>query len=324
MRSRNWFVMLIVFTLVGLLSACTLPLTTPTPPPVSDSDMATRVAKILTEMPSPTSALATGELPPLATEPAPAETAAPTTEVATAEVPTNEPAATEPLPIPSATATLVTPTATATATPYPGFTPPPDNPRTKLGTASWTDTLNNGDNWPTGPDKYTSIAFGEGKLKLTGLTTTDGWRLATTEKLANMYLEMTVSTGTCSGSDRYGFIFRVPNSREANRGYLFGVSCDGSYSLREWDATIGAKGSMTTHVNWTNSPAIQAGSNKNNTIGVMAIGDKIVLYANGVLLKEVTDNTFSEGSFGLFIGARETSNFTISVDEIAYWKNPAP
>lgn len=323
MRSKNWIVIVSIFSLFVLLSACTLPLTTPTPPPVSDSEMATRVAKILTEMPSPTSALATGELPPLATEPPPAETSSITTGVATTEVPASEPTATEPLPIPTATATLVPPTITPTSTPYPGFTPPPDNPRTKFGTPTWTDTFKNGDNWPTGPDKYTSIDFSGNKLKLTGLTTTDGWRLVATEKLANMYIEMTVSTGTCSGSDRYGFIFRVPNARDANRGYLFGVTCDGNYSLREWDATIGSKGSMTTHVNWTNSPAIQAGSNKSNTIGVLAIGDKIVLYANGVLLKEVKDNTFSEGSFGLFIGARETSNFTITVGEISYWKNPA-
>lgn len=320
MHPKNLLIVVSIFVVLGLLSACTLPLTTPTPPPVSDSDMATRVAKILTEMPSPTSALPTGELPPVVTTTS--EPPAQVTAESPTEAPPEPPAVT--VVIPTATATLIPATATTTATPFPGFTPPPDNPRTKLGTATWTDPLDDGDNWPTGPDKYTSIDFSGGKLKLTGLTTTDGWRLAATEKLANFYLEMTVSTGNCSGTDRYGFIFRVPNAREANRGYLFGVSCDGSYSLREWDATIGSKGQMTTHINWTNSPAIQAGSNKTNTIGLMAVGDKLVLYANGVLLKEVTDNTFLEGSLGLFVGARETSNFTISVDEIAYWKNPNP
>ena len=318
MHSKNWFRMIIVMTLLGLLSACTLPLTTATPPPVSDSDMATRVAKILTEMPTTTSAIPTGELPPI-----PTSTPEVTIETATLEVesPTSMPPTSTPEP--TATNTSLPPTATIVASVAPGFTPPPDNPRTKLGTANWTDPMDDGDNWPTGPDKYTSIGFSDGKLKLTGLTTTDGWRLVSTEKLTNMYLEMTVSTGNCSGSDRYGFLFRVPNAFEANRGYLFGISCDGSYSFREWDATIGAKGLMTTHINWTNDTAIQAGSNKTNTIGVMAVGDKLVLYANGVLLKEVKDGTFTEGSFGIFVGARETTNFTISVDEISYWKNPS-
>lgn len=322
MNTKNWYRLLIFFTMLVLLSACTLPLTTATPPPVSDSDMATRVAKILTEMPSPTSSLPTGELPPLKTEVL--ETSQPpqdATAMATSEQATEIPATA--IIEPTATATLVPPTATLTSTPQAGFTPPPDNPRAKLGTATWTDTMNNGDNWPTGADKYTSINFSDGKLKLAGLTTTDGWRLVATEKLANMYLEMTVSTGNCSGSDRYGFFFRVPNAVDANRGYLYGITCDGNYSLREWDATIGSKGQMTNLISWTASSAIQAGSNKTNTIGVMAVGDRMVLYANGVLLKEVSDSTFKEGSIGLFVGARETSNFTISVDEIAYWKNPA-
>ncbi len=319
MRPTILFRIIILIVFIGLLSACTLPLTTATPPPVSDSEMATRVAKILTEMPSPTGAVPTGELPPLPTA-TPEVTVEPVADTATPEPeqPTQIPA-TATLEL---SATPVPPTATAMVTVAPGFTPPPDNPRTKLGTASWTDNLDDGDNWPTGPDTYTAINFGDGKLKLTGLTTTDGWRLVSTEKLSSMYLEMTVSTGTCTGSDRFGFLFRVPNAAEANRGYLFGVSCDGSYSFREWDATIGSKGQMTTHINWTNASAIQAGSNKSNTIGVLAIGDRIVLYANGVLLKELKDSTFTEGSFGIFIGARETDNFTISVDEIAYWKNP--
>ena len=324
MRSLKKFHLITIITLVGLLSACSLPLTT-TPTTVSDSDMATRVAKILTEMPSPTSALPAGELPPITTE-VPQATAEPqiitatpaeSTQVATAtELPTQIAA--------TATATNLPLTPTVGLTLVPGFTPPPDNPRTTLGTANWTDNMDDSTYWPTGTDDYTSIEFNSGKLKLTGLSSTDGWRLASTEKLNNFYLEMTVGTGNCSSTDRYGFIFRVPVSREANKGYLFGFTCDGQYSLREWDATIGSKGQMTTHVNWTSSSAIQSGSNKNNTMGLMAVGDRIILYANGVLLTEVKDATFTEGSFGLFIGARETNNFSIQVDEIAYWKNPTP
>jgi len=68
---------------------------------------------------------------------------------------------------------------------------------------------------------------------------------------------------------------------EADRGYLFGISCDGQYSLRKWDGKAGDKGVMTVLVNWTASPSIQAGSNKTNTIGFMAVGDRLILYANG-------------------------------------------
>jgi len=306
--------------ILSVLSACTLPLTQATPPAVSDEEMATRVAKILTEMPQPTQGLPTAELPPLiTTEPAPtlAEEVNETETEAVSTQP-DQPTAT----LQATITSDVVPT--VVVTPNPAFTPPADDPRTKLGSPSWTDDMDEDTYWPTGEDKYTAIDFKNGQLRLTGLTTTDGWRLAATEQLANFYLEATISTGTCAGTDRYGLMYRVPVAREANKGYLLGVSCDGKYSLREWDATLGSKGTMTTHINWTASDAIQAGSNKMNKVGIMAVGDRMIIYINGVMVNEVKDSTFDLGSFGLFVGARETTNFTISVDEVSYWKNPTP
>jgi hypothetical protein len=325
--SKSILKIILYLSVITILSACTLPLTQATPPAVSDEEMATRVAKILTEMPQPTDGLPTAELPPLATdEPEPTEEADEVAEeTATEEVATQEPTSqaeqATATPQPTATDEVVPTVAVTTA---PAFTPPANDPRTKLGTPSWTDNMDKDTFWPVGDDKFTSIKFEDGQLKLTGLTTTDGWRLAATEQLEDVYIEATIRTGTCSGTDRYGMIFRVPVAREANKGYLLGVSCDGKYSLREWDATLGSKGTMTTHVNWTSSESIQSGSNKSNKIGIMTVDDRLIIYINGVLVTEVKDNSFSAGSFGLFVGARETSNFTISVDEVSYWKNPTP
>ena len=318
---RQIFQTVLFIIILSILSACTLPLTQATPPAVSDEEMATRVAKILTEMPQPTEGLPTAELPPLETA-EPGQTA---TEGVTAE--TQAPTATTQAAQPTATqqptsTSVVIPTVEVTT--MPAFTPPADDPRTKLGPPTWTDDMSDDTLWPTGVDKYTDIEFKDGKLFLTGLTTTDGWRLAGTQKLANVYIEATIGTSTCSGTDRYGLMYRVPVSSEANKGYLLGVSCDGKYSLREWDAKLGSKGTMTTHINWTASDAIQAGSNKTNKVGIMAIGDRMIIYINGVMVNEVKDSTFSEGSFGLFVGARETTNFTIAVDEVSYWNNPTP
>lgn len=314
----------LIIMIMAVLSACTLPLTQATPPGVTDEDMATRVAKILTEMPQPEEGLPTAELPPITTpEPSP------TLQVVATETeaPTSQPEQ----PTPTIEATLAEqPTATSetvstvAVTPAPAFTPPATDPRAKLGAPNWTDTMDNDTYWPTGEDKYTAINFKNGHLNFIGLTTTDGWRLVATEQLANAYIEASITTGTCTGSDRYGLIFRVPKANEANKGYLLGITCDGKYSLREWDASLGNKGTMTTHINWTASDAIQAGSNKNNKIGIMTVADRLIIYINGVMVNEVKDNTFPSGSFGLFIGARETTNFTISVDEISYWKNPTP
>lgn len=316
MRKDRFFLIIPLLLLSILASGCGL--INPAAPTPSDDEMATRVAQILTAMPTSTSAaedkpVPTNELPTIApTQPrVVTATPLPATETAIPEAATATPAA-------------ATATPTAQLTLVPSFTPPASDPRAKLGSPNWTDTMDKDTYWPTGEDKYTAVKFESGVMKFTGLTTTDGWRLASTKQLSNFYLEMKATTATCSGSDRYGMFVRVPVVTEADRGYLFGITCDGQYSLRKWDGKAGDKGVMTVLVNWTASPSIQAGSNKTNTIGFMAVGDRLILYANGALLKEVKDSAYGSGSFGVFVGARETTNFTVSVDEINYWENPTP
>jgi hypothetical protein len=79
---------------------------------------------------------------------------------------------------------------------------------------------------------------------------------------------------------------------------------------------------MTNFIAWKTHAAINAGANKVNRLGVMMNGNKLSMYANGVLLGEVLDNTWLEGNFGIFAGAHESTKFTLKVDELDYWKLP--
>jgi hypothetical protein len=303
---------LIPLALIVILLAGCGPFATAEPTP-SDSALATKVAQILTTMPTATVPAvlpsSTAELPTL--QP---------TSIDTAVVPSLVPTDTSTPVVPSST---LEPTAEPTLIPSPTLTATaaPDDPASRLGGADWVDDMNSDVNWPTGVDKYTAIAFRDGLMYLTGLTTTDGWRLAW-PVITNFYLEMTFQTGNCSGADRYGMIARVPDATNPDRGYLFGISCDGQYSLRRWNASVGMDGEMVTLVKWTNSPVIKSGPNQTNTIGLMAIAGRLILYANGKLLTEVNDTTFQKGSFGVFVGARETEDFTVRVDRVRYWENP--
>ncbi len=293
--------------LAAVLAGCNLPASRlPTP---AEVDMSTKVAEILTMAPSATAQV-------VIQSPTPAlPTVRPTDVLAPVPTATREPAVEN-----SPTATAA-PSQTATAAPTSTFTPLPNDPAGRLGSPNWTDNMDDGDNWPLGPDKFTAVEFRDGSMRLSGLSTTDGWRL-TWPKLVNFYLEMTFQVGDCSAGDRYGMIARVPESKNPDRGYLFGFTCDGQYSLRRWNATVGANGEMVNLVRWTSSPAIKAGSNQTNKMGLMAVGDRLVLYANGQLLGEVKDSIFSEGYFGVFVGARETEDFTVRVDQVRYWENP--
>jgi hypothetical protein len=36
-------------------------------------------------------------------------------------------------------------------------------------------------------------------------------------------------------------------------------------------------------------------------------------------MAEVSDSTFDEGRIGLFVGSKNTENFKVYLDEVAYW-----
>lgn len=309
-----------VILIVFLLTGCSLPGIRATP---SDAEMATRVAQILTSMPANQQATS---IPPTAviqqptvvviTLPPAEETSTP----APSEMPTATLAATE---APGETPTQA---GTPTYTPIPSFTAPATDPRLRLGTPTSTDPMDNADTWgwPLGPSEFSSMDFRQGTLVLTGLKEVSGWRLPIRPAFTNLYLEMSAYPESCSGMDSYGMIFRVPVFREADQGYLFEVSCDGRYKLWKWDGKVEPNGKATVLINWKANAAIQPGANQTNRLGVMMVDDRIILYANGVRLEEVRDNTYPSGYFGVFVNPDKTPNFTVRVDEMNYWENPAP
>jgi hypothetical protein len=186
------------------------------------------------------------------------------------------------------------------------------DPAASLGTPDWVDNLDNGNNWLTDNDAYTKIKF-DGYMKLTAITDLDGWRLSWPAP-DNFYLEGKFQTPACSGTDHYGLMFRTPKNAGASQGYLFGITCDGKYSLRLWDDP-----DMTVLVGWTGSDKIHKGEDVVNTLGVMAKGDTLTFYINGSEVREVKDATFKEGIFGVFVGGDSGEDFTMWLDQIRYW-----
>lgn len=265
----------------------------------TDDSMATEIAKILTGTPVEISSSSTPEIVDETTE--------------TTEVEETEPTATDTA---EPTEETATPTQTETPTASPTPTLADTDPALTLGDPDWEDTMDDGDNWPTGYSQYTSIDFSDGYLKLTAETSIDGWRL-TWPYLEDFYLEVTLQSPDCEGSDHYGLMFRVPDGTSANKGYLFGITCDGTFSLRRWDGSV-----MHYPVEWTESDAINTGEDVENVLGVMAVDDELTLYINGQEVAEVTDSAYLSGSFGIFIGSDNVEDLTVWVDQIRYWENP--
>jgi hypothetical protein len=187
-----------------------------------------------------------------------------------------------------------------------------------LGAATWTDNFANTNNWYLLDTPNTKWSEGDGKLVMTSINPAAGeeWGLSDQPSLDDYYLQATFVTGSaCSGLDKYGLLARAP---EENKGYVYEFSCDGHYRLYTWDGK-----NYNALQEWTSSASIVSGPNKTNVMGIYMKGADIRLYANGHMIAEFTDSTYDHGQFGLVIGSVNTHNFTVDVDQVAYWElNP--
>ncbi len=138
---------------------------------------------------------------------------------------------------------------------------------------------------------------------------------------------MTVNTGECADRDSYGIMFRVPVFREADRGYLYEVSCDGYYKLWSWDGKAGENGKSTTLVWWAQpkgdaAGAINIGPDQVNRLGVKTQGDTITLYINGFLVHQIKDDSWPAGHFGVIVNPDGSKKYTVKIDDMRYWLLP--
>ncbi len=272
----------ILFLAAGLvLTSCNLPASSTSPSATPDL-IGTQVSQMLTSMPTAT-------MPP--------PTLAPTAENT---------------PTPQIIQSSETPTTTASPTTS------TTDPRVFLGEPDSTDNLDSGKSFgldgSSYDDEYTYIRVENGALVMTSKQAAGyhGWRTGGT-KVQNAYIEATIRIGECSGQDTYGLVFRSP---DYVKGYWFTLTCSGNYAVGYWDGSGYVNIASGSNVD----NAILTGSNQVNRVGVMASGNNFGLYVNGKKLADVSDSTFSaSGSSGMVIAARSTPNFTIYMDQIAYW-----
>ncbi len=206
-----------------------------------------------------------------------------------------------------------------TESPIPVPTLDNEDPVKSLGQPSWKDDMANAGNWFSSgsfTSDNTEFKPSNGGITATSAKTSDGlrWYLYYEKKPKNIYIEGKFDISVCNGQDQYGIVFRSPNMQDGY-AYFYGLTCDGGYILRKWDAS-----GLSVLVENSTADSINSGSNKSNVLGVWAKDDRIRLYANGQFLKEVSNTSLNnDGHFGLFINARETPGLTIKLDEISYW-----
>ena len=216
--------------------------------------------------------------------------------------PTAAPAATD---VP--TATVPAPTATPE-----GQTS--QDPAVILGEPDGVDTFDNADNWTLFDNECFKSDIADSKYIMTakGMQGIVCWEVSWPQ-IKDFYYEIEIDMPeTCQPDDRFGLFFRAPDNL---RGYLYGLTCDGRYTMTTWDGST-----TTVIVEPAASEFINTGPDAVNRIGVAAYGSSYLLYANGVLLAEAQDSTFIEaGLLGLFVRASTDQSFVVEYDNLSVW-----
>ena len=224
--------------------------------------------------------------------------------------PTPEPSPTQepsPTPAPTETPTAVSPTAT--------LVPIEGDPATLLGEPSGVDNFNTFNNWTNFNNKcfQSEITGTQFVMTAKGQAGIACWEFSW-PLLENFYLETMVEMPeTCQAQDRFGVIFRAPDNE---RGYLYGYTCDGQFTLTAWDGDE----TTTVLVPQTTTTAIDPSPGAKNRIGLLAQGASYYLYANGLFLAQAQDVTYLEpGKIGYYVRAATEEPFTVAYDYLKIW-----
>jgi heat shock protein HslJ/uncharacterized protein YraI len=188
------------------------------------------------------------------------------------------------------------------------------DPAAFLGQPDGVEDFNDTRNWTTFDSACFSTEITGGQFAMTakGQPETLCWEVSWPQ-LDNFYIETTLQMPqTCEPEDRFGLLFRAPDN---NRGYLYGYTCAGEYSLTIWDGEA-----TTVLVEPTQSDAILNTPGAVNRMGLLAFQEDISLYINGVYLETVSDYTYlDEGKLGYFVRAASENPFTVRYDQLRIW-----
>ncbi len=204
------------------------------------------------------------------------------------------------------TSTEPPPTVEATAA-APTETPVPTAPA--VGELIYEDTFDAPGLWSVGDAGDSSVDISGGEMAFTQKTP-GSFSLRILGKQGNdFHLEVeTALANKCTSGDRYGLLFRA---QDPANYYVFQIDCDGRYRLARYVSAAG-----TPLIDWTDTPAIQRGSQAANTLAVTAQGSSFSLAINGEPLATASDSVFAGGRFGLTVGANITKNFTVIFDNL--------
>jgi len=167
------------------------------------------------------------------------------------------------------------------------------------GADSYTETFDTSGNWRTGNDADAVGEIHDGVYDL--MVEADDviiWTAAGEDFSDGVYqVEATQVDGPLNNG--YGMLFRLDD--ENDDFYLFKISGDGYAWIGRYRNGGEAEAEPLIGEWWFESPAIQQGLNKTNTLRVKAEGGNMIFFVNGQEVGRVTDDAFRHGDIGLMV-----------------------
>ena len=109
----------------------------------------------------------------------------------------------------------------------------------------------------------------------------------------------------------YGILFRIVDK---SNYYIFKVNATGSYLVSAF-----VNGEWVTLSSWTKNSAIKTGT-ATNKLAVVAQGETLSFYVNGVKIYELTDSTLAEGDIALVAGTQAVGEFVARFSNVNVWE----
>jgi hypothetical protein len=133
------------------------------------------------------------------------------------------------------------------------------------------------------------------------------------QTFSDFVLEIDAQQTSGNPDSSYGVLFRM---QDDSQFYRFEITADGHFMLERRNGD----GTWTRMLpDWTQSAAINQGINVVNRLKIIASGSQISIYANDVLLQQVSDPTYTTGTIGLDAGSFGDANLQVAFDNLVVY-----
>ena len=140
----------------------------------------------------------------------------------------------------------------------------------------------------------------------------------------DFYVEVTAVLRNCTGKDSSGLVVRY-DSKTHETGYALESGCDGSYRLLKFLSPSFEEAQylppdILPVGDPSEFPPVSPESVSSRQLGFLAVGERLCLYHDRILLAERVDDEYLAGTFGLYANSLSGSSLDVDFHTMSLWQ----